>query len=90
MTHKIFSERFNRELSLLDLPEESADKIKAVAIVFNIKRHQANALILGHLSPSAEELEKIAEVLDVCPQWLAGKTEKKKSYSRRESAETTE
>ncbi len=90
MKNKVFSERFNRELTLLDLPDDPSDKLKAVAKVFGVSRHLANAMILGHLSPSEVELNRIAEVLEVCPQWLCGNTDKKKSYSRRESMETTE
>lgn len=89
MTNKIFSERFNRELALLDLPDEPTDKIKAISKVFGISRHLANALILGHLCPSEAQLDKIAEILEVCPLWLCGKTDKKKAYSRRETTEET-
>ena len=39
---------------------------------------------------SKEELEKIAEVLDVCPSWLCGKTEKRKGYSGKEALENEE
>lgn len=88
MKNKVFSERFNRELTLLDLPDEPADKIKAIAKVFGVSRHLANAMVLGHLSPTDAELDRIAEVLEVCPQWLSGLTDKKKGYSRRESVET--
>lgn len=84
MNNKVFSERFNRELTLLDLPEDPTDKIKAVSKVFNVSRHLANAMILGHLSPSDTQLDKIAEILEVCPQWLCGNADKKKAYSRRE------
>ena len=84
MNNKVFSERFNRELTLLDLPEDTAEKIKAVSKVFDVSRHLANAMILGHLVPSEEQLDKIAEILEVCPQWLCGKVDKKKAYSRRE------
>lgn len=90
MNTKIFSERFNRELMLLDLPEDPSDKIKAVAKVFGISRHLANAFILGHMSPNESQLHQIAEVLEICPQWLSGQTEKKKAYARRESAEIAE
>lgn len=82
MNRKVFSERFNRELVTLDLPDEPSDKIKAISKVFDISRHLANALILGHQSPSLEELERISAVLEVCPLWLSGKTDKRRAYSR--------
>lgn len=90
MKSKLFSERFNRELTLLDLPDEPGDKIKAVSKVFGISRHLANALILGHLLPSEAQLDQIAEILEVCPQWLCGNVDKKKAYSRRGIAEATD
>lgn len=80
MNIKLFSQRFNRELSLLGFPEELAEKTKAVAKVFGVSRHLANAMLFGHSLPSLEQLNKIAEVLEVCPQWLSGVTEKKKAY----------
>lgn len=87
MNCKTFSQRFNREISLLGLPEEPTEKTKAVAKVFGITRHLANAMIFGHVMPSREQLDKIAEVLEVCPQWLSGATDRKKAISGKESAE---
>lgn len=90
MNRKVFSQRFNRELSLLGFPEELNEKIKAVSKVFGVTRHLANAMIFGHLLPNAEQLEKIAEILEVCPQWLSGATDRKKGFSAREVAESME
>ncbi|MBA3536627.1 MAG: hypothetical protein H0T84_08465 [Tatlockia sp.] len=84
MNNKLFSQRFNRELSLLGFPEELAEKTKAVSKVFGVTRHLANAMLFGHLLPSVDQLEKIAEILEVCPQWLCGSTDKKKAYQCRE------
>lgn len=79
MSSKIFAQRFNRELASLDFPEELTEKIKAVAKVFNVSRHMANAMIFGQMLPSAEQLNQIAQVLEVCPEWLSGRTERRKS-----------
>jgi len=90
MNCKVFSQRFNRELSLLGFPEELTEKTKAVAKVFGVTRHLANAMIFGHVLPSNEQLDKIAEVLEVCPHWLSGVTDKKdrkKGYQGKESVE---
>lgn len=83
MNSKVFSERFNRELVSFNLPDEPSDKIKAISKVFEISRHLANSLILGYTLPSEEQLDRIAEILEVCPDWLCGKVDKKKAYSRR-------
>lgn len=84
MNNKLFSQRFNRELSMLGFPEELAEKTKAVSKVFGVTRHLANAMLFGHLLPSNEQLDKIAEVLEICPEWLSGETDKKKAYQCRE------
>jgi hypothetical protein len=88
MNSKVFSQRFNRELAVLGFPEELAEKIKAVSKVFGVTRHLANSLIFGHVLPSRDQLNKIAEILEVCPQWLGGATDRKKSYTGRETADS--
>ena len=88
MSSKVFSQRFNRELSLLGFPEDVIEKTKAVSKVFDVKRHLANAMIFGNALPPEEQLDKIAEILDVCPQWLSGKTDRKKAYHGRETVES--
>jgi hypothetical protein len=84
MNSKVFSQRFNRELSLLGFPEDVGEKTKAVVKVFGVTRHLANAMIFGHLTPALDQLDKIAQTLEVCPQWLAGDTDKKKAYPEKE------
>ncbi|MDR3442008.1 MAG: hypothetical protein P4L65_03215 [Legionella sp.] len=87
MNSKVFSQRFNRELATLGFPEELTEKTKAVSKVFGISRHLANSLIFGHVLPAHNQLDKIAEILEVCPQWLGGATDKKKAYPVRETAD---
>ena len=87
MNKKVFSQRFNRELSSMGLPEDSHEKVKAMSKVFGISRHLANAMIFGHSLPSDEQLDKIARVLEVCPQWLSGVADKKKVYAPSDKAE---
>jgi plasmid maintenance system antidote protein VapI len=84
MNSKIFSQRFNRELSLLGLPEEINEKTKAVAKVFGVTRHLANAMIFGHAVLPEHQIDKIAQILEVCPNWLSGQTERRKAYPERE------
>lgn len=88
MNSKVFSQRFNLELSILGFPEELSEKIKAVAKVFGVTRHLANAMIFGHLLPSLDQLDKIAQILEVCPQWLSGATDRKKAYPTKKEKET--
>ncbi len=87
MNSKLFSQRFNRELAVLGFPEELSEKTQAIAKVFGVTRHLANAMIFGNLVPSADQLGRIAEILEVCPQWLSGSTDKKKLVQGREVVE---
>lgn len=87
MNRKVFSQRFNRELASLGLPEDLHEKVKAVSKVFGISRHLANAMIFGHLLPNAEQLDTIACVLEVCPLWLGGVSDRKKAYTPLETVE---
>lgn len=85
MSGKIFSERFNRELILLGFPDDLAEKIKAITKVFGVSRHLANAMIFGQMIPAADVLDKIASVLEVCPRWLNGEADKKKTHTKKEA-----
>ncbi len=58
-----------------------------MAKVFGVTRHLANAMIFGHMLPPGEQLDKIAEILEVCPHWLSGETDRKKAYPGRETVE---
>lgn len=88
MNSKVFSQRFNRELSMLGFPEELTEKTKAVSKVFGVTRHLANAMIFGQILPNKDQLDKVAEILEVCPQWLGGATDRKKAYPGRETADS--
>ena len=88
MNSKTFSQRFNRELALLDFPDELSEKIVAVSKVFEVKRHIANAMIFGQILPAEDQLIKMARILDVCPQWLGGATDKKRAFPEKELMET--
>ncbi len=86
MNSKVFSQRFNRELALLGFPEEVNEKTKAVSKVFGVTRHLANSMIFGHALPENAELDKIAEILEVCPDWLGGLSDRKKGYPARSAS----
>ncbi|MCH9689599.1 MAG: helix-turn-helix domain-containing protein [Gammaproteobacteria bacterium] len=86
MNSKVFSQRFNRELSMLGFPDDLNEKIKAISKVFGVTRHLANAMIFGQILPPTSKLDKIAQTLEVCPQWLGGATNRRKAYPERETA----
>ncbi len=80
MNNKIFAQRFSREIAALGFPEEHNEKIKAVVKVFGVTRHLANAMLFGNILPPTDELNRIAEILEVCPKWLSGITDRKKAH----------
>lgn len=82
MNTKLFSQRFNRELAMIGFPEELSEKMKAITKVFQVNQHMATSLIFGHSLPSPQLLDRIASILEVCPQWLSGQTDKKRPYHR--------
>ncbi len=86
MNVKLFAQRFNRELALAGFPDELNEKIKAISKVFDINRHMANGLIFGNSLPTLELLDKIASILEVCPHWLSGAIDKKRTYSSSKEA----
>ncbi len=85
MNSKVFAQRFNRELAMLGFPDDVNEKTKAVSKVFNVTRHLANAMIFGHNLPPYENLDNIAKILEVCPQWLGGETNRRKAYTERQT-----
>lgn len=86
MNSKVFSQRFNRELATLGFPEELLEKTKAVSKVFGVSRYHANSMIYGNMLPDEEVLDKIASILEVCPQWLGGATDKRSGGAERRKA----
>lgn len=88
MNSKVFSERFNRELVSLGFPKGLPEKAEAVFKVFGLPRYLATSFILGYVPPDSKQLDKIAEILEVCPQWLSGRSDRKKAYMGREVLES--
>ncbi|MDP3559616.1 MAG: hypothetical protein Q8R79_04600 [Legionellaceae bacterium] len=84
MNSKIFAQRFNRELAYLGFPEELFERTKAFMKVFGVNRYIANGMLFGQALPSEMQLDQIASVLEVCPQWLVGVTDKRKTYAEKE------
>lgn len=90
MDTKLFAQRFNQELAALGFPVDVNEKINAVVKVFGVTRHLANSMIFGSILPEPEQLNGIAAILEVCPQWLNGTTNRKKTYSNKEVIENTD
>lgn len=87
MNSKVFSQRFNRELELLRFPTDPRERVDAVAKVFGVKPYLANNIIFGEISLTKDQLYNIARILDVCPHFLSGLTEKRKAFPEKELLE---
>ena len=78
MTHKIFSERLNKELDSIDLPIREDERIDTFAIMFKLPKFKAHAIIDGITLPDPALLESIANELEVNPEWLIGHSDDRK------------
>jgi len=75
MLNKRFSERLNKELDAIGVPEESSERIAILSKLVKIPKFKAEALLNGHTSPDEMLLKVIAEELEVSANWLVGKDE---------------
>jgi len=77
MVNKVFTERLNRELDNLGLPELMIDRIDALAKLIKIPKFKAQSLLDGVVSSEDPVLFILAEELEVSPDWLLGKQDQK-------------
>lgn len=77
MVNKVFTERLNRELDNLGLPELMIDRIDALAKLIKIPKFKAQSLLDGVVSSEDPVLSILAEELEVSPDWLLGKQDQK-------------
>lgn len=77
MLNKRFSERLNKELDTIGVPEASAERIEVLAKLLKIPKFKAESLLNGITSPDATLLNTIAAELEVDADWLLGKSDSK-------------
>lgn len=77
MVNRVFTERLNRELDNLGLPELMIDRIDALAKLIKIPKFKAQSLLDGAVSLEDPVLSTLAEELEVSPDWLLGKQDQK-------------
>lgn len=73
MTNKVFSERLNRELDNIGLPQLEQERIEAFARLIKTPKFKAESILHGELIPNPELLQQIASELEVSVDWLMGK-----------------
>jgi transcriptional regulator with XRE-family HTH domain len=70
----LFKQRLNKILTDAELPEEDAERVEAFAKIFDLKRHEANAILNNGKIPDEALLKRIASEFEVKLEWLSEKT----------------
>ena len=77
MINRKFSERLNKELDSIGVPEANIERIEALSKLIKIPKFKAEALLTGITSPDATVLKTLAQELEVNEDWLLGKNDSK-------------
>lgn len=77
MTNKQFSERLNKELDDIGVPQRMDERIEIFAKLIRQPRFKAEAILSGSAPVEAPLLELLTEELEVSADWLLGKTDSK-------------
>lgn len=73
MLNKRFSERLNKELDSIGVPETTAERIEVLSKLIKVPKFKAESLLNGQISPDLTLLKTLAEELEVDADWLVGK-----------------
>lgn len=79
MLNKRFSERLNKELDSIGVPEATAERIEVLSKLIKVPKFKAEALLNGITNPDDALLKTLAQELEVNEDWLLGKSESKSS-----------
>lgn len=77
MLNRRFSERLNRELDSIGVPEATPERIEILSKLVKIPRFKAEALLNGLANPDDALLNILARELEVNADWLIGKSDSK-------------
>ena len=73
MLNKRFSERLNKELDNIGVPESHEERIEILSKLIKIPKFKAEALLDGALPPDTTLLNTLAQEFEVSADWLIGK-----------------
>ena len=79
MNNKHFSERLNKELDEIGVPQPSDERVEAFSKLIKVPRFKAEAILNGHTNPEAPLLQMLADELEVSADWLLGKSDKRQN-----------
>ena len=73
MSNRQFSERLNKALDDIGVPERLDERIGILAKLIKVPRFKAEAILNGNMMIDESLLTLITEELDVNAEWLQGK-----------------
>ena len=79
MSNKQFSERLNKELDDMGVPQRNDERIEVFAKLIKVPRFKAESLLNGNTNPEAPLLDLLAEELEVNADWLLGKSDQRQN-----------
>lgn len=77
MLNKRFSERLNKELDSIGVPEATGERIEVLSKLIKVPKFKAEALLNGITNPEPQLLKILADELEVNEDWLLGKSDAK-------------
>lgn len=80
MLNKRFSERLNKALDNIEVPEETSERIAILSKLIKVPKFKAEALLSGIANPDTELLNALARELEVNVDWLVGKSDDKSGH----------
>ncbi|BCA94987.1 hypothetical protein TUM19329_13480 [Legionella antarctica] len=78
MSNKKLTERLNSELDELGVPTLMTDRVQVCSKLFRLPKFKIEALLHGVIAFDSSSMQKIADELDVCKEWLLGNSGKTK------------
>ncbi|KTC68800.1 hypothetical protein Lbir_2333 [Legionella birminghamensis] len=79
MSNRGLSERLNKELDAIGVPDLMSDRIQAFAKMLKLPRFKAEAVLNG-MMVDAGTMQTIASELEVSVDWLLGKKKNKNTH----------
>ncbi len=79
MSNRQFSERLNKELDGIGVPERNDERVDAFAKLIKVPHFKAESILNGTTVLDAPLLDLIAEELEVNADWLIGKSDKRQN-----------
>lgn len=77
MVNRRFSERLNKELDAIGMPQHLSERTSALAKLAKLPKFKAQTLLNGSTTPDEFILKLLAEELEVNEDWLIGDSDSK-------------